>query len=291
MNNTYIQKKIIIGALAIILFIAFAATVFCTSNNVALAADDGVIYYGDFAYGDTIGSATSEVEEFEYATKQVTSAYVNPSYPYYYNTNNDLKNGCANVAGASIIGFYDRFYENLIPDSTPGFIRRDIYTYYPIGIDMGKKQAVIDALYVSMKTNNPHAGTSQANYKSGLEEFVESKDMNITFTSVMTNGNFDSSKAMAQLNAGRPITLYLQGYNISNVEDTGSNARIMKVIYLTNHVMIAYAYQKIDYYNVNGTLINSKIYLNISSGEMGVTGVYIVNNNGILNDAESVNIF
>jgi len=55
--------------------------------------------------------------------------------------------------------------------------------------------------------------------------------------------------------------------------------------------MIAYGYQKVDYYNENGGLITSKIYLKVSTGISMASGVYVVNNNGSLNDAEAVLIY
>ena len=34
-----------------------------------------------------------------------------------------LVNYCANVAGANVIGYYDRYFANLIPDYTPDISR------------------------------------------------------------------------------------------------------------------------------------------------------------------------
>lgn len=289
-----LKQRIIICVAAVILAVITAiAVIGSTANNVAFATDvPEEIYYGDDLYGDSVDNSESEVEYINYATKNETYGFINNTYPVYYNLDNNLKNGCANVAGASIIGYYDRFYEDFIPNSTPGFVRNNIYNYYPMLMDKELKQSVINTLYVDMKTNNPNAGTSQANYKSGLSAFISRKGKSTSFTSVMTNGKFDLNKAIAQFNQGYPISLYLQGFNVTSVDEVSDNqTRLVKVLYSGNHIMIAYGYDKIDYYDANGQLVKSNVYLLISSGMMGLTGRYIVNNNGILDDAESVRVY
>ena len=289
-----LKQRIIICVAAVILAVITAiAVIGSTVSNVAFATDvPEEIYYGDDLYGDSVDNSESEVEYINYATKNETIGYINNTYPDFYNLNNTLKNGCANVAGASIIGYYDRFYEDFIPDSTPGFVRNNIYNYYSMGMYQEQKQAVINTLYVDMKTNNPNAGTSQANYKLGLSAFISRKGKSASFTSVMTNGKFDLNKAIAQFNQGYPISLYLQGYNVCTIENlTNNQTRLIKVIHNANHIMIAYGYRKVDYYNENNSIVKSNIYLLISTGLMGSSGVYIVNNNGILDDAESVSVY
>lgn len=296
MNKLYLKKSLTF-ALAIVVLAAVLATVFGMSvSNVAYAADEqnDVIYYGeDLQYADSYDNTQSETEYINYATKQVTSKVINPSFPHYYNLNSNLTNCCANVAGANIIGYYDRFYEELISNCTPGFVRNSIYTYYPISMNRTERQAVIDALYVDMLTNNPNAGTSQANYENGLKKYINNNGQSVSYISVMTNGKLDLDKVNAQFEQGNPITLYMQGFNVSSLSHiSDTQTRLVKVTMNTNHIMIAYGYQKIDYYDANGTLIKSGLYLAVACGIQGLLGdYYVVNNNGILNDAEAVRVY
>ena len=150
-------NSILLGAIFIPLKYSIAATATYLFNF-----NESVIYYSDNNYSNN-GESTFETEIINYSWQQTTaSVMINNSFPDYYNTNNSLLNCCANVAGANIIGFYDRFYENLIPDYIPGISRGDNYSYYNMEFNLAKKQDVIIELYVRMGTNNPEAGTSQS---------------------------------------------------------------------------------------------------------------------------------
>lgn len=200
-----------------------------------------------------------------------------------------MQNTCANVAGANIIGYYDRYFENLIPNIKPG-VGTNKYTYYAMTRNMAEKQAVINDLYNRMQTNTVGPGNTQTQYKNGITSYVLSKGLTTTFNSVMSNGSFDLNKAKIQLQNGNPISLYMSSYGFTKVTDDGSLVTLDKSLYNDNHIVIAFGYEKVSYYNVNGVLIRSEIYLRIATGLQGVTGVYVVNNYGNLNDAESVHI-
>ena len=296
MNKLYLKKSLTF-ALAIVVLAAVLATVFgMSAANVAYATDvqDDVIYYGeDLQYSDSYDNTQSETEYINYATKQSTYKSINGTFPLYYNLNSNLKNCCANVAGANIVGYYDRFYEDFIPNCTPGFVRNNVYTYYPISMNRTERQGVIDTLYVNMLTNNPNAGTSQTNYKAGLKTYINEKGKSVSYNSVITNGKLDLNKVNAQFDQGNPISLYTQGFNVSAVEATSdTQTTLVKVLFSTNHIMVAYGYLKEDYYDANGRLITSKIYMFVASGIQGlVSNYYIVDNNGILNDAEAVRVY
>lgn len=281
-NNN--QFAIVVDIFATIL-IAIIFSVSFAIPSVAYAADDGV---GDIFYA-AIGSARKETESFSYATKATESYSINPTFPNYFNTNGSLQNTCANVAGANIIGYYDRYFENLIPNIKPG-VGTTKYTYYAMTRNMAEKQAVINDLYNRMQTNTVGPGNTQTQYKNGITSYVLSKGLTTTFNSVMSNGSFDLNKAKIQLQNGNPISLYMSSYGFTKVTDDGSLVTLDKSLYNDNHIVIAFGYEKVSYYNANGGLIRSEIYLRIATGLQGVTGVYVVNNYGNLNDAESVHI-
>lgn len=288
MKKYFNNKQLSIIALALLAsFIAIVLSISCTLPSVTYAysdADsDGEIYY---AGG---GVARYETETFSYATKSVESYSINTSFPNYYDSSNTLQNSCANVAGANLIGFYDRYFENLIPNMVPG-AGKTRYIYYPMTRDMAKKQAVIDDLYYRMQTNVNGEGCTQEQYKNGLISYVQSKGLSTTFNSVMTNGSLDLNKVKTQLQSGNPISLYLLGFGFTEITDDGSSVVFDKTIYDSNHIAIAYGYEKVDYFGSNGSLLRSEIYLKVATGMVGVSGVYIVNNYGVLNDAEAVNI-
>jgi len=130
----------------------------------------------------------------------------------------------------------------------------------------------------------------QIQYKNGITSYVQSKGLTVSYNSVMSNDVFDLNKAIGQLQKGNPISLYMSSYGFTNVTDNGSLVSLDKNLYDDNHIVIAYGYEKVSYFDVNGRLIRTEIYLKVSTGINGVSGVYVVNNYGKLNDAEAVAI-
>jgi len=141
-NKFNIIKNMMILGLMICFFAVFAASAYESTEK----------YYGEISYSDSyIGK--SETETINYATKNIVSYNrVNITFPECYNTNDNLENACANVAGANIINYYDRFFDDFIPDYVSGRIVKDNYVYYPMRIDINKKQTVINTLYTYMRT-------------------------------------------------------------------------------------------------------------------------------------------
>ncbi len=274
-------------AVLIFAIILLGAFICAAEKNVALAYEEDVIFYGDDTYLDN-GESTTVTEYINYSTKTSSAVIrVNNTFPGYYNTNTSLTNYCANVAGANLVGFYDRYYEDLIPNCVPGIARGNNYTYYAMTNNLALRQAVINDLYIKMGTNNPDAGTSQVGFKNGLTSYMSSKSRSISFVTMMTNGALDINKLSQALGSGKPVALYLSGYNITQIQDTGTTVTLSKGIYTGNHIMIVYGYWTENYYNSSNVLLQSKTYLYVATG-LPETGIYVLNNNGTINDAESV---
>lgn len=269
------------------LMVAVMFTISFTAPSITYAfSEENEI---DEIYYAAISSSRKETESFSYATKTTESYSVNPTFPNYYNVNSELQNTCANVAGANIIGYYDRFFVNLMPNTVPG-AGTTKYTYYPMSKNMAANQEVINDLYNRMQTNTVGNGNTQTQYKNGISSYVQSKGYTTSYSSVMTNRMFDLNKAIVQFQNGNPISLYMSGYGFTKVIDNGNLITFEKEIFDGNHIAIAYGYEKVSYFDASGKVIRSEIYLRVSTGMNGVSGVYIVNNYGSLNDAEAVHI-
>ena len=106
----------------------------------------------------------------------------------------------------------------------------------------------------------------------------------------MTNGKFDLEKAKVQFKNGNPISLFMSKFNFTTVTDTDNTVKLEKRLYDANHIAIAFGYEKAVYYDANGKVLRTEIYLRISTGINLVTGKYLVNGYGTLNDAESAYI-
>lgn len=97
-------------------------------------------------------------------------------------------------------------------------------------------------------------------------------------------------KAKVQFANESPISLFLSGYNFSVFTDENNQISIQKRLYNSTHVAVAYGYVKTRYFNENGSLIKEITYLKVATILNEVTGVYILNTYGNLDDAESAHI-
>ena len=277
-------KQIVLTIVIVFTFTVYEPTVALAANNDADKKDE--IYYGSFSGG---GLVSTERETFTYARKTTESYFINQSFPNYYNANGDLKNTCANVGGANIIGYYDRFFTNLIPDCEPGYYTTR-YHYYPMGKVSDEVLPLIRDLYGRMQTNVDGPGSTQTQYENGLASFVKSKGWTLTYSSVMSDGKLNLDKVKEQFKKGNPITLFLEDFNFTDVIDDGKTVIWDKLLYHDNHIAVAYGYVKEVYYDSNGKVIKNAVYLYTASGMAGVSGQYIVGLYGDIVDAEGVHI-
>ena len=223
------NKKInVIIMVLIIVVSSFCITTFSVNNKCESAV--AITYSDDTLYSD-MGAPNVETENFSYSRKETTSYMINSSFPNYFNTNLSLTNACANVAGANVVAYYDRYYDELIPNCSVGVNRSTGYTYFAMTVNKDKKQSVIDSFYKSMKTNTKNNGTTQEDFENGLKEYVQSQGRNLSYISVMSNGEFSFNNFDIELHNGRPVVLFLSGYNFASLVDLGNQVRITTSVY------------------------------------------------------------
>jgi hypothetical protein len=232
-------------------------------------------------------SDTTQTVYYSYILEQ--QDYVNVSFPKYYNTNSELYYECAPVAGSMIVGYYDRYYSNLIPNFTPGLTSGNDYIYYSMST---YAQGIIDTLYVEMDTNDPDPGTTQTQYKNGLTSYIDTQGYDISYIDIASGGvinyNSGTSSLTYQISNGRPISLFLSGYNLCSITDYGYKIVINKQTYSDNHIMIAYGYKRIRYYNELDINFRTDLFLKVSSGIDVIKDWYFVGSTGTtINDAEA----
>ena len=103
MRTKTISKTIVAISIIVLAFTAFFAVFFAPqAANVAFA--DGI---EELSYRGASGLVTT-TDTFSYSTKTTESYFINSSVPAYYDTL-DRAYMCAPIAGANLIGFYDRY--------------------------------------------------------------------------------------------------------------------------------------------------------------------------------------
>ena len=244
---------------------------------------------------------TPIAEPDRYADVQLLSPYANETV--YYTSKNEysdetaggcpqftavdgLENACGPVAGAGIVAFYDKYYTNLIPgwDSyypATGKYRLPNVTY---------TNPVMHSLYTSMRTNVDDVGVSESDCLSGLKSYINGKGYSVNYQSVLSGSavNFEACKTATANN--KVIILFSRATNLYRVGYGNSYDTIVPVSVAGLHIMVAYGWYEVNYYNESG-LFRTDRYLQVSTGLGSPTPIalYKVNPND-LNAAYIVNI-
>ena len=202
---------------------------------------------------------------------------VGASYDVYYdyktivedvfgNGDSSMTNTCAPVAGANIVGYYDRWSTNLIPNFEPGLMLSGKYVYYP---DMSYEPVTntIASLYNLMQTNVNGGGTSESEFMSGLTTYVTNAGYNLSYTSFHQNATMvDLPKLKTAINAGKVGLVMCSKYNfVYDIIHYDDHTRVVKENGDAGHMMMVYGYQTIAYYK-NGVNFQTNTFLYTCSG-------------------------
>lgn len=259
MFNT--QKK---NILIIVLAILFALITQVGFVSVKAAEPDNT-YCGT-------GEGTSFTETISYTSTEVSTLLTTVPVPNY---DTHMTNDCAPVAGAIIAGHFDYYCPNLIPEFTSVLLYNG--AYYTSG-PSAKIHAVISSLYSSMQTD-ASAGTTFANFKTGLTSYAQGQGYSASYTSVMSGSSFNLNNYITQIGNGRPVALFINTFKYimsANFMTSNNTDTLIGVQSQQRHVCVGYGYKTIKYYNGSNNFRtdtylmialgnNSKGYLNINS--------------------------
>lgn len=211
---------------------------------------------------------TNDNETIYYDSKSVTSNETGPTFPCFENSNSNIHNYCAPLAGTVLLGYYDRWFESLIPGYSTWV------SFGPVSIYSGLSsndyiQSAFERLYDLTKTNVGHAGTTQAAFVDGLNEYVAENDLQIDYHSVMQGDTINLSVMDTYLDNEVPVLLLCETYNIVTlIKDEGDRIELSKINSDIAHMMVAYGYEQYSYYR-NGVKFRTDTYLKVASGVNG----------------------
>ena len=273
------MKKNVLVALAISALVSSSSL--CPFASKTAAADEELrYYYPDFS---TCSMTTEEIYCTDMTEDVVTTSY---SAPLYYATG-DLTNCCGAVAGACVVGFYDRYYTDLIPNWTPYYpnnmYKRADGTYVP---------AVMQELYTLMRTNVDDVGVSQADCKSGLQTYFSNRNYTLSYTSIETNSVFNFVLYQQSIAANKPVILFCNNVTMCSIgySSTSNIGLVSSMPISGGHIVIGYGYTTVKYYN-GDNIFRSDIYLKVSNGRSDLADGYIkIDTNTWLVDGYSVTV-
>lgn len=276
-----IFKKVICSVVAV-------ATLFGGVMGLSMKDSDTVSadVVSETRYYDAPGvmpiSGQSEIISF--SRKEETIIEFPYAVPNYYT--NTYENACGPVAGANIVGYYDKYYEDLIPDYTAyypanGRYRRPDTTYVP---------GLIGDLYTLMRTNVVDVGVSESECLDGLQDYVEGKNHSITYTNIKS-GSFNVAAYKNAINNQQPVLLFCETTDLYLLGFTENQDNVTYMLSSGAHIVVGYGYYEIKYYNVSDVNFRTETYLKVATGWMTNSLGYLkANNTNWMNSAYAVNI-
>lgn len=248
-------------------------------SEVSNAAIEGFGYRGTWEF-------EPRYQYITYATRSKTSYSIQYDLPNYYGSPGTV---CASIAGGVVIGYYDRFKENLIPDY-------QVYTLF--GSRIIYKAAtqtildLIDDLYVLMGGEVEHLGVTFSEYQYGMNTYIAGRGHTYSTNSVFSYGNFDFNKYKAAVESNKPVALFLDNFAIRDYIDTNGDTDTIKSDFSsTPHVVVGCGYEQYKYYNAAGVEIDNRIYLKVATS-LPTYQISYININGLstINEAISSEI-
>lgn len=203
-------------------------------------------YALDFVQGgDLVGTQYREVY---YSTKSDSDdEYVNPyKAPSFVAAQS---NACAVQAGGNAFVYYDRVFDDLIPD----YKHKYVWGGFTYGSQNAAVSNMFSSLYSMMGTDS--RGTSVEGFKTGMQQYAVSRSHSINITKA--TGNYygvDLDYLKAQLELEKPAVVFLDTFSVvtfGGIEPYNGYDRIMHSAYDGLHVMLVYGYKEIYYYNAN----------------------------------------
>lgn len=249
-------------------FVDLAEKTIVAEEDILMLSQRGFGYSGDetnenedLSYSGG-GEAVNTTELIEYDHKTVDEYSINGNLPNYYGQVGS--SNCANVAGAVTLGYYDRMFENLIPDYKTYTKLGSVIKYRGQSAEI---EACMDTLYQLMGTDVNQIGTTYSGFQNGMQQYVSAQGYTYNYESVLSLGALDLNKFALAVENGKPVALFLPEYTIvQNIVENENSDLLYAVHIQVSHVTIACGYKVERYYNANGIMIDERTYLKVASG-------------------------
>lgn len=220
----------------------------------------------------------------EYNYRTVDSKYTPGGSPYYSQVSG-MSNACGAVAGAEIIAFYDKYYENMIPNwvsyYASGTYRLQDSVYVP---------AVMWELYDLMQTNVKDVGVSEQEFVDGLKTYINKQGYSVNMQNVVSGSSIDYQACKTAIDNNKVIALLSHAGDIYDIKEYSGHDTVTSFNIASSHIMVAYGYYEINYYNSNNSLFRTDKYLEVATGlDTRMMAFYKVNPHN-LSSAYIVNI-
>ncbi len=195
------------------------------------------------------------------------------------------ENSCGAVAGAEIVAFYDKYYPNLIPNWESYMPSNGKYKFQ----DDEHILPLMQELYDLMQINVQGHGVSEAEFKTGLTKYFNNHGYSLGYQNVKSGSGLNFNSCVSAIDNNKIIVLFttvgdLYFYNVGSSQDTISTYSVTG-----NHIMIAYGYVEVKYYNDTGLFRTERMLL-VATGWGGLSTAYYKINPSNLEAAYMLNV-
>ena len=234
-----------------------------------------------------VSRAAGDVETINFAS--IDNVYIETPNRVPLYDSNTLENACGPIGGGIVVGYYDKYFQNLIPNytnylTTTGKYRPQDSTYVP---------AMLQEMYTLMQTNVVAPGVSEDECLDGLEAYVEGKGYSIRYRAVKPyNGTFSHTAYQNAINNGQPVILFCDTVKLVESSEYDTYNRIVVAQESQDHIIVGFGYQIYRYYNASGTNFRTDIYLAVATGwNLNKIGFVKINDDGWLDSGFAVEIY
>lgn len=271
--------KSIIVILSVVFALAPTATVYRPISETAEPPRYGASFQGgNFSHNEdaTIKYARKEVDSYE-------NPYKAPHFPA-----GEL-NACVVEAGGNAMVYYDRLYDDLVPNYKHTYI----WGKFTYGTFNDAIANMFSDLYDLMGCSTQ--GTSVNGFKTGLSAY--GKKYNHTVSCVSAAGSFyglNYDYLKKQLQQEKMAVVFVKGFSFVDyifLADESGQEDYEYMILTGRHSVLVYGYKDIRYYDEKDNLIAYNSYLYVSTGYQHPSTAYLsINAHTDIEDAYIVNV-
>lgn len=270
------MKKLLYFVLVLVLFTS--VFVFGAWSPVAQAQTE--IRYADAPIVSTVAST-----QIYYTSRDIVEERDTAGGAPIYDYTEGFTNACGPLAGTAIVAFYDKYYSNLIPgwDSyypATGKYRPQVSTY---------TSPVLSELYTLMQTNVKGDGVSESEFKTGLQTYITNRGYSANYTSAKSGGSLNYNACKAAIDSNKIIVLFTTPGVVYDLGEFSDHDTLTESSFTGNHIMYAYGYLQIKYYNSSG-LFRTETFLKVSTGRSTISIAYFKVDSSNLEAAYVVNV-
>jgi len=251
-----------------------------SSNPVHAQAASEQSYrkYKTMARGGTPGETITE--RIDWHRREVVTNRINPGIPGYMSSYN-----CGVTAGGLVVAWYHHLpHINLIPNHNPGFWFNGVFRW-------ANSTAAVHNMFSNLHTRmgglGPQ-GVTIPQFITGLGSYVLSQNHTMSLDSVRANNNELRPSFKTAIANGQPVSLFLYGFNVmgmSGLRSFDGHDTVFFVQYSGAHVMLAYGYHIISYFDENNVMFRQDTYLFVNTGFGGTGDLMRINSHATLDEA------